>query len=217
MVHGEVVYGTISTFNSFVFMKRQTPGILYLSQLIPSNCTEPTMMKLLYYFSNLCTLDIIPCSETNDEGIKIHLTKALNDTSAAPKIPNPSIIMTNTKLLPPPTSNEYTAANPRRSPRKRPSDTVKNLDATWTKQTYLGCKGWKGTLGTGETVFAKLWDGWKVSGDDCEHEASIYLHLQDLWGTIIPKFLGCGHWGFCHILLLSYINVCCACDYSINC
>ena len=213
MIHDEIVYGIISTFNAFVFMKRQNPGILYMSRMIPNDCTDPTMMKLLYFFSHLCTLDTLPYPETNDEGIKIHLTKAPKDTSSAPKIPNPSITLSNTRQSLLSTSSEYTSANPRRSPRHQASEITRYLEIpSWTKGSHLGCKGWRGTLSTGETVFAKLWDGWKASREDCDHEASVYIHLRDLWGTLIPEFLGSGDWGFCHILLLSYVDVCCPVD-----
>src|SRR5208282_6339264 len=75
------------------------------------------------------------------------------------------------------------------------------------KGAYLGCKGWRGTLNTGRTVFVKLWDGWRFSSEGSDHEAAVYLALRDIWGTIVPEFLGSGNWGFCHVLLLSYIEV----------
>ena len=46
-----------------------------------------------------------------------------------------------------------------------------------------------------------------ITRENCDHEASIYLQLGDLWGTTIPEYLGSGDWGFCHILLLSYVEV----------
>jgi len=61
-------------------------------------------------------------------------------------------------------------------------------------------------LSNGCTVFAKLWDGWKLPVSYSEHEANVYYHLRDLWGTVVPYFIGFGDWGFCHILLLSYIE-----------
>jgi hypothetical protein len=73
--------------------------------------------------------------------------------------------------------------------------------------TALGCKGWCGTLSNGLTIFAKLWDGWKFYPQGSEHEASVYNRLRELWGTTVPEFFGLGNWGFCHILLLSYIEV----------
>jgi hypothetical protein len=91
MVHDKIIYGLICTYNAFIFMKRQNPGILYISRMISNNSTSPTIMKLLYFFSYLCARDPLPYPETNNEGVEIHLTKALKDTSAAPKIPNPEI------------------------------------------------------------------------------------------------------------------------------
>jgi hypothetical protein len=208
MVHDKVVYGIISIFNAFVFMKRQSPGILFMSQMIPNNSTNPTVMKILYYFSHLCTLDPVPHFETNHEGIRIYLTKADKDMKTAPKIPNPSNNLSHQAPLP--RTSEYGPTNPRRSPRRQATQdsSALYLDIrSHAKGTYLGCKGWRGTLSTGQTVFAKLWDGWKVPREECDHEASVYIHLRDLWGTTIPEFLGSGDWGFCHVLLLSYIEV----------
>src|SRR5271169_6883646 len=76
MVYDEIIYGIISTFNSFIFLKRESPGILYMSRMIPINSTTPTIMKLLYFFSHLCARDPIPCPETNLEGIVISLRKS---------------------------------------------------------------------------------------------------------------------------------------------
>jgi hypothetical protein len=213
MVHDKTVYGLICTYNAFVFMRRKSPGILYMSRMIPNNSTNPTAMKLLYFFSHLCTRDPLPCLETNNEGIQIYLTKAPKDTSAAPKIPNPENILSRQTLSS--SNTDFSPTTPRRSPRHHdvhdyPATAVTSLYLDINsrgKGAYLGCKGWRGTLSTGITVFAKLWDGWKFSRDECDHEASMYIHLRDLWGTIVPGFLGSGDWGFCHILLLSYIDV----------
>ena len=54
MVFDKVIYGILTTFNSFVFLKRQSPGILYISRMIPNSATTPTILKLLYYISHLC-------------------------------------------------------------------------------------------------------------------------------------------------------------------
>lgn len=210
MVHDKIIYGIISTFNAFVFLRRQNPGILYMSRLIPNNSTDPTIMKVLYFFSHLCARDPLPYPETNNEGIEIRLTRATKDTSPAPKIPNPENSSSRKTLSP--TNIDYSATTPRRSPRHHDvlafSTPSIYLDINSRgKGVYLGCKGWRGTLSTGLTVFVKLWDGWKFSREDCDHEASVYIHLRDLWGTIVPGFLGSGDWGFCHILLLTFIDV----------
>jgi hypothetical protein len=73
--------------------------------------------------------------------------------------------------------------------------------------TWIGCKGYKGVLDTGETVFAKLWDGWKHSSEEADRETQIYVELRDLWGTVVPKMIAHGGWGFCHIVLLSFVEV----------
>ena len=89
LVHDKILYGIISTFNALVFLKRENPGVLYMSRMIPNNSTTLTVMKLLYYFSYICARDPAPRPETNNEGILIHLKTAGKDTSKAPKIPNP--------------------------------------------------------------------------------------------------------------------------------
>jgi hypothetical protein len=215
MVYDEIIYGIISTFNSFIFMKRESPGILYMSRMIHINSTTPTIMKLLYFFSHLCARDPIPCPETNLEGIIISLQKADKTTSAAPKIPNPNISLLHPRNEASTVLDRTTSTSPRRSPRHTTSNPANSnkpaalyLDVSpHVNGTYLGCKGWRGTLSTGRIVFAKLWDGWKFSPKYAEHEAAVYNHLHDLWGSIVPEFLGLGNWGFCHILLLSYIEV----------
>jgi hypothetical protein len=43
LVHDKILYGIISTFNAFVFLKRGNPGILHMSQMIPNNFTPLTI------------------------------------------------------------------------------------------------------------------------------------------------------------------------------
>lgn len=60
-------------------LQASEPGHSFMSQMISYNSTNPTVMKILYYFSHLCTLDPVPHFETNLEGIRIYLTKADKD------------------------------------------------------------------------------------------------------------------------------------------
>jgi hypothetical protein len=207
MVHDNIAYGIISTFNGFVFIRRESPGILYMSRMIPNNSTTPTIIKLLYFFSYLCVRDHLPEPERNTDGTVMLLSSAQATTSsAAPKIPTPN-----------PRRNPRNLCNrtPRRSPRHHVTPAVDSSESaplcldinTRANDAYLGCKGWRGTLNTGETVFVKVWDAWKSSSQHCKHEASIYFKLQDLWGSTVPEFRGMGKWAFCHILLLPYIEV----------
>ena len=58
----------MTTFNSFVFLKRESPGILYMSNTISIDITAPTILQLLYFFSHLCAIDTSPLPELNSEG-----------------------------------------------------------------------------------------------------------------------------------------------------
>jgi len=205
MCFDKVRYGIMTTFNAFVFLKRQNGGILHMSRTIPITSTDPTILKLLYFFSHLCALDPEPHPEVNSEGIVIHLKSAPKTPDKAPKIPDPNYR---------PPARPSVSASPafdggtRRSPRQQgPSSTTETLQLDAMKLKSVGCKGWRGTLNNGHSVFAKLWDGWKFSASDSEHEACVYYRLRDLWTTVVPEFLGFGRWGFYHILLLSDLNV----------
>jgi len=206
MVFDQVVYGIMSTFNSFVFMKRNGPGALHMSRMIPNTSTTPTIMKLLYYFSHLCAVGINSHPELDSDGnFEIHLSSAPRTADKAPKIPDPNYAR-------PPQTELRTinlAGTPRRSPQFQDSSVchLKSLCLDIANLTFIRCKRWRGTLNMGLTVFAKLWDGWKFSGRYSEHEASVYHQLRDLWGTTVPEFIGLGVWGFSHILLLSFIEV----------
>jgi hypothetical protein len=84
--------------------------------------------------------------------------------SSAPKILKYSTTLSTTRWSSQAIPNQYAPANPRQSPRHRTSDTQTDVDDLfWTKEAYFSCKGWRGGLSTGQMVFAKLWDGWKIS------------------------------------------------------
>jgi hypothetical protein len=216
MVFDKILYGILTTFNSFIFLKRQSPGVLYMSRMIPNTTTTPTILKLLYYISHLCARDANAHPELDYEGNAVRLQNAPKTTDKAPKIPDPAYVRPKSNTLRTitfpeaprrlPRFQQNTAASPDESldEERLHLDTEKHLHLD--NLTSLGCKGWRGKI-SGLTVFAKLWDGWKFSPENCEHEASVYYQLQDLWDSIIPKFLGSGEWGFCHILLLSFIEV----------
>jgi hypothetical protein len=183
-----------------------------MSQPIPIGNGDPTIMKLLYYFSYLCATCTLPLEEKNIEGQKVNLKDAPKTVSRAPRI-NPRATL-NPRQSRAESTGEYTRENPRRSPRSQPprkqpvnQPSLSLQISSRTKGSYLGCKGRRGMLGTGEVVFVKLWDGWKMSSEGCEQEAAVYLHLKELWGKGIPKFLGYGTWSFYHVLLLQFVEV----------
>jgi hypothetical protein len=176
-----------------------------MSRTIPITSITPTILKLFYFFSYLCALHPEPCPETDSEGIPIHLKSAPKTPDKAPKIPDPDYRLSARAGALAPRKFE---GGPRRSPRTTgPSSTKETLHLDVANLTSLGWKGWRGTLTNGHPVFVKLWDGWKFSSTDSEHEACVYYRLRDLWTTIVPDFIGLGQWGFCHILLLSDLDV----------
>ena len=75
MVHDKILYGILSTYNAFVFLKRERPGILYMSRMIPNNSNSPTIMKLIYLFSHLCARDVGCYPETDAVDQQITLTR----------------------------------------------------------------------------------------------------------------------------------------------
>jgi hypothetical protein len=214
MFHNSVVYGIISTVNAFAFLRREKGGKLGLTPLIPATQTDPTVLCMLYYFSSLCAASP-QLVETHPDGRPITPIRAPSDSSTAPLIPLPS--------LPRTTSNSYLSHvqlnSRRRSPRFQHTDSSPPIDQKLSDQlyldidvtvsgTWLGCKGYKGILHTGEIVFAKLWDGWKHSSEEADREVAIYNSLHQLWGTVIPKFIAHGGWGFSHIVVIEFIKVC---------
>jgi hypothetical protein len=82
---------------------------------------------------------------------------------------------------------------------------VLNIDIT-PKDARSGWIGFTGVLGTGEKVFVKLWDSWKCSPDEMNKEAATYT-IRSGWGEIIPRMIIYGGWGFCHIVVLEFIEV----------
>lgn len=200
MFHNSVVYGLISTVNSFSFLARSTGGKLKVTQLIPATRTSPTVLQMLYYFSYLCA-STPSLRETHIDGRQITLVHAPADSSTAPLIPLPSGPRT-------PRSSTPNLGPPRRSPRFQTNDEDVTLDIDITqKDMRFGWKGYIGKLGTGEKVFVKLWDSWKCSADEMKQEAAAYSMLRELWGKIMPRMLIHGGWGFCHTLVLEFIEV----------
>src|SRR5271167_1388482 len=116
MFHNSVRYGIISTVNSFAFLRRERDGKLNLSRLIPATRTDPTVLCLLYYFSNLCATTPL-LVETHQDGRPITVIRTLSDSSIAPLIPPPSVPRTTSSSL-----SHIQLDPPRRSPRLQQGD-----------------------------------------------------------------------------------------------
>jgi hypothetical protein len=216
MVHNHVVYGLITTVNAFAFLCRANGGELKITRLIPAVTSNPTALQMLYYMSYLCAQTPL-LYETKNDGTLVYISKVNKDQTRATLIPPPSMPQQR-----PSHDSDIDPSNssPRRSPRLQQRESKMNpIIRTYASKdlrldinvrapgTWLGCKGYKGILDTGETVFAKLWDGWKYSSKESEREAQIYMELKSLWGTVVPRMIAHGGWGFCHILLLDFVEV----------
>ena len=201
MFHNTVVYGLITTVNSFSFLARSDGGKLKLTPLMPATQTNPTILQMLYYFSHLCAT-AAPLTETHTDGRPIVVVRAEADSSTAPLVPLPSAYTTTTTR-----SSIPNFGPPRRSARFQTNDedVVLNIDVR-RKETRFGYKGYAGFLGTGQKVFVKLWDSWKCSADEMMKEAAVYSALRSLWGKIIPRMIVHGGWGFCHTIVLEFIE-----------
>ena len=139
---------------------------------------------------------------------------ALSDVSQSRRTTPPSIAASQAPRTP------VSSTNSRRSPRFQQAAFSFEVNKLSTPNgddlyldidihlpgTHLGCKGYRGFLHTGEKVFAKLWDGWKHSSKELDLEVQIYKHLLPL-GTTVPRMIAYGGWGFCHVLLLEFIEV----------
>ena len=168
MFHNSVIYGIISTVNSFAFLRREEDGKLCLTRLMPATRTDPTILSLLYYFSNLCAT-APRLVEKHTDGRPITVIRASGDSSVAPLVPRPSILSNNTSDS---SLSNIQLDAPRRSPRF--NQTVSHSKSTLSDEdhlyldidvtapgTWLGCKGYKGIVRTGkhvseELVFIKL-------------------------------------------------------------
>ena len=211
MFYNSVVYGMITTVNSFAFLRREKDGKLNLTRLIPATRTNPTMLCLLYYFSHLCatTQRLV---ETHQDGRPITVIRALNDSSIVPIVPPPLSVsqMTLTSSL-----SHIQLDAPQRSPSFQQGDSLSSSKAPIPEQLCFDIDvtapgswmGRKGLLNTGEPVFAKLWDGWKHSSEKADRETAVYNSLRELWGIHVPRLIAHGGWGFCHIVVLEFIKV----------
>ena len=88
MCFDNVHYRNTATFNTFIFMKRQNGGNLFLSPTILITSTTPTVLKLLDFFSHLCTtLHSVSDPEVNSKATIDHLKSAPKTPDKASKFP----------------------------------------------------------------------------------------------------------------------------------
>jgi hypothetical protein len=78
----------------------------------------------------------------------------------------------------------------------------------WEPENNLGPKTWIAkVLPDNCKVILKLWDAWNHDSHARDHEASIYLHLRELWGKHIPHLRVKAPLEYFHALIFQYVKV----------
>src|SRR5262249_7380981 len=78
----------------------------------------------------------------------------------------------------------------------------------WMSTNNLGGKSFLGHLLPDQKVVAKLWDGYKHDSTERDQELSVYMKLQSLWETYIPRLICAGDFDFFWGLILEVVEVC---------
>ena len=155
------------------------------------NPFDPTILQGLYMFSaRSIGAPIVPETDGNGNAVELKVSHY--------KYP----AMEHTAQIPPP------APPPRRSRRNSPSkrgrqyemivnpDPPKAIFEPWKTENQLGPKTFLIQLVPGDTVVAKVWDGWKHKSKDRDTETEMLLKLQPLWGKQVPSLIGTGEIDF---------------------
>lgn len=149
---------------------------------IPITSTIPTILKLAYFISHLSSLDTDPHPELNSGGNAIYLRSA--PTDKGPKIPDPNYGQpqrTSLSSADVEKSSRRLLPFPKSSPPK-----VLHLDITHFTSLWMARN-------------IELWphricgDGSKYQVSYSEHEITVHYYLLEMWGNVIPNFLGFGH------------------------
>ena len=78
----------------------------------------------------------------------------------------------------------------------------------WNQENYLGPKTWIAKVLPDKTkVVLKLWDAWNFESDARDNEATIYKHLQPLWGIYVPFLRVSTAIEYFHGLILQHVKV----------
>lgn len=209
----------LMTTTGFVFLRREDGGVLYMSRMYGSHRSlQPfqyvmphsmapnsdfTISHLLYWFTAL-TEQAQPILESS-------LQQAIRVLNAQRYGPTYS----NNLQIGVPTSPDYII------PQQDTSILLPNVPyglqsienmflefRPWLRQNHRGGRAWSGVLLPERLpVIIKCWDSNKHTADRQKTEVDNYLKLQGIWGSCVPRFIGFGRVGFCHALILEYVEV----------
>jgi hypothetical protein len=207
MVRNAKQYGILTTVNSWVFLRRENNGKLYMTQPIDCQMTSPsfTILQALYYISALAFNDG-HLVETDEIGNPVHIELANSKypSSTAPSVtgsPNPPSSTTDAFIIYPSQSSQYyTLINQ--------SLGHSLLLEPWKSESCCGGKSFRGILMPNhESVVVKLWDGYKSPPDMRDREVEIYMKLRDLWGKYTAQLICSADIDFCFGIILDEIKV----------
>jgi hypothetical protein len=168
-----------------------------------------SIMKALYYLSAIAEVtQNSPETPINNVPGAVYLPRAGNSTTAAPLIQQPLQLGYGAG---------YAMGGPQVAGGYNDAECLQYDDdlvydafqfQPWLGETNLGPKTWIAmALPSRVNVVLKLWDAWHFDDQLQNQEASIYLHLQSLWGKCIPSLRVKSPLEFFHALVFQYVRV----------
>ena len=205
MVRNSKKYGILTTSNGWAFLMRGNFGQLLMTSFLDCRQTQPfTILQALYYISALAHFDG-DLMETDEQGNQVTIPLANSKhPEAAPEVPGP----------PPPKPVVQQSDNPQ-SPTLTQHYVLNSchipheiLLEPWKRENSCGGKCFRATLFPSQKpVVVKLWDSYHVLSTDRDTETEIYMALQSLWGTVIPRLILSANIDFCWGIVLEEIKV----------
>ena len=206
MVRNGRKYGILTTVNGFAFLCRENYGRLFMTRLVTSSVTLPTILKMLYYMSFL-TATAPPLPETDVYGRTLAIPAAnYKYPVAAPQLPGPPASPSNHSQIHQPfghslgSTYQYVLV-------QASEDHPGLVIEPWIQSNCLGGKTFRGLFLPDKDVVVKLWDSYTHNATDRDNEVEAYMKLQALWGLLIPRFLCSAEFDFCWGIVLEHVEV----------
>jgi hypothetical protein len=180
-------------------------GQLWMTPFIDCQQSHPfSILQALYYVSALVHFDG-HLVETDEQGnpVKIPLANSKHP-EAAPEVPGPpppKPVLQQFDYSQSSTWTQHYVLNSCHIP-------YEILLEPWKRENACGGKCFHATLFPSKTpVIVKLWDSYQVPSTDRDAETEIYMTLQSLWGTVIPRLILSADVDYCWGIVLEEIKV----------
>lgn len=209
MVHCARRYGVLTTVNYWVFLKRENGARLWMTRPLDCRMLNPfTIRQALYYISAIAPLDgTLP--ETGKDGKPVHV----NCANYKAMCEAPSVYHTGERgdiYYPPKPSKDGTIirSHSESVPICPCGATHTIILEPWKAGNCLGHNTFRASWFPGNlSVVAKVWDSYKHSSERRDHEVTMYMRLQKLWGRQIPQFVCSADLDFCYGIILEEVKV----------